>query len=399
MKTILLSFSTFFLVLLCARGDTSAPVAISLEGEAMNDEVTAIFRDHTAMIGEKKVSLDLLRRIDFPAVRPSRTTASKGNMLLILANGSSIWCDTLLLNQEVITFESGLLGRQEISIDFVTGLRFRNGFSEKRFEEGVTVALEQRESDNLFLIQPEGEVLEVNGLVEEIDRSRLLFLRDGGDDLESAELVDVHGIVLATPLRTKNEIPVLRLLLTDGSRINVEEVEMKGDGSLKASFLGQSVSVPTSDVDSIAIRSPNLEFLSDLDPLFSSIQPLLAIERKWQRDAAVTGGPLLLDGEVFEKGIGICSRSELLFDCSDFDRFVATVGIDDSASGRGDCIFVVRVDGAEVARTQANSDSGKQSMKIDLNGGTRLSLAVEPGPDLDLSDFANWGDASLIRNR
>jgi alpha-galactosidase len=141
-------------------------------------------------------------------------------------------------------------------------------------------------------------------------------------------------------------------------------------------------------------------FLSDLKPTAEEQQAIATIARPWQRDKSVMGKPLTLGSRVFEKGIGVHSRSSLAFDVDEgFDVLAATIGIDAETGGKGDCVFTVLGDGRPLFTQQMKGDSPAQDISVPLGGARQLTLLVEPGADLDLADHADWCDARLIKSK
>jgi hypothetical protein len=139
-------------------------------------------------------------------------------------------------------------------------------------------------------------------------------------------------------------------------------------------------------------------FLSDLRPVEARLRPIVTLARPWRADRSIEGGPLTVGGRTFEKGLGVASRSELVFDTHErFDVLAATVGIDASAAGRGDCEFVVLADGKEVLRQRMRGSDPPRDIRAKVAGAQRIALVVEPGEELDLSDHADWCDARLLR--
>jgi hypothetical protein len=80
-------------------------------------------------------------------------------------------------------------------------------------------------------------------------------------------------------------------------------------------------------------------------------------------------------------------------------EFRAIVGIDDSAAGKGSVRFRVEVDGKRV--WESPELTGKSPAlpisPIALNGAKKLALVVEFGANADISDYANWCEAVVIR--
>src|SRR4029079_3802779 len=96
----------------------------------------------------------------------------------------------------------------------------------------------------------------------------------------------------------------------------------------------------------VTIRSTRVAFLSDLKPTEEVQQPIVTLALSAQRDKSAMGKPLTLGGRVYEKGLGGHARSSLPFATEKkWDVLAATIGLDAAAGGKGDCVFVVLVDG------------------------------------------------------
>ncbi len=374
-------------------------VAVSLEGDALAGKIGRITAAGQIEIGGQMESLEGLREI-FSVDATATMAVSEAEFELILVNGSRFRALSLTLEDEDFLAKTEKLGEVRIPIDLVRAARFREGFREPRFDDAAARSIEESENDTFFLVQDKGEVLEVAGFVESIDPEKIVFEREETGKLEDVVPARLHGIVFVTPWREKGPGPAYRVTLVDGSRLAGAALKREADGPLEVEVAaGLQFSVPWEDVRRIGIRSPRLLYLSDADPKFTKAKTILSLEREWRRDESVTASPLRMGQRIFEKGLGVASGMRLDFDCTDYDRFVAVLGLDATANGRGDCEFVVRVDGEEVSRERLRSSSPLLPLKIDVAGKQTLSLVVEPGADLDLSDYANWGDASLVQLR
>jgi hypothetical protein len=158
--------------------------------------------------------------------------------------------------------------------------------------------------------------------------------------------------------------------------------------------------LPRGSVSKIAIRSSRVTWLSDLKPTAEKQQSLATLPRPWRRDLSIGGRPLTLAGRTFEKGLGVAARTELVFSLDGkFEAFSATLGIDQETAGKGDCLFVVALDGEPVSTTRVKGTDAPREINLPLGSARTLSLIVEPGADLDLADHADWADARLLRTR
>jgi hypothetical protein len=108
-----------------------------------------------------------------------------------------------------------------------------------------------------------------------------------------------------------------------------------------------------------------------------------------------------IGGRRFEKGIGCHSLTELVYSIDGaYDSFVATIGIDDSVRPRGAVVFRVRGDERVLfdSGPVTGTDDPRQIV-VDVREVKELTLVVDYGPGLDVSDHADWGDARLLRRR
>jgi hypothetical protein len=127
--------------------------------------------------------------------------------------------------------------------------------------------------------------------------------------------------------------------------------------------------------------------------------------RSVNRDLAVSGNPLRIDGTTYAKGIGTHATSEIVFDLDPADAvFRAVVGIDDvqRTSPNTSIGFRVLADGDVVfdsGTMRAEPYSTPQLVEVDVLGVERLVLEVTDGGDGINSDHADWAEARIAQLR
>lgn len=219
-----------------------------------------------------------------------------------------------------------------------------------------------------------------------------------GDRTRKFRVAKMYGVVLAVGVDAAPSYPAT-IEFTDGSRISGEVVSANGETVQLASSVGCDVEVALTDVARITLRSDRVVYVSDLTPTTERVEGRL--HRPWpvRRDRSVAGGPLSIGGRTFEKGLGVHSRTELTYDLDRaYQTFAATIGIDDSVGQRGSVVFRILGDGVE--RFASGDVAGwdeAESIIVDVRGVSALTLLVEYGEGLDLSDHADWADARLIK--
>jgi hypothetical protein len=117
-------------------------------------------------------------------------------------------------------------------------------------------------------------------------------------------------------------------------------------------------------------------------------------------DSSVDRHDMVIGSLPCERGIGVHSKSDVEFTLSGVpQRFVAVVGIDATAKGRGNVVARVVADGKEVWKSPPiKGEDEPQVVNVDLGPAKTLSLQVDYGPDNDDSgDHFDWGWAAVIQ--
>ncbi len=115
-------------------------------------------------------------------------------------------------------------------------------------------------------------------------------------------------------------------------------------------------------------------------------------------DHEISGAALSINGSKFDKGVGTHAASRMRVNLGGHvRRFQASVGLDDSAEGRGSVEFIVEGDGKIFWRSGLMA--GQQSAKavdLDLTGVRVLELRVTDGGDGTSYDHADWANAAFV---
>jgi hypothetical protein len=160
---------------------------------------------------------------------------------------------------------------------------------------------------------------------------------------------------------------------------------------------GQGI-VSWEDVERIEVQGGRLTYLSDLKPLSYEHRPLVTARRAYGRDTSLHGRPQQIAKETYRRGISMPSPAQLSYDLSGgYETFAAAIGIDDETMGRGDAVFVVRLDDREVYRERCRGGDAAKAVRLSVAGAQHLILEILPGENLELSDHANWADAHVIK--
>ncbi|REJ06852.1 hypothetical protein DY023_05020 [Microbacterium bovistercoris] len=101
-------------------------------------------------------------------------------------------------------------------------------------------------------------------------------------------------------------------------------------------------------------------------------------------------------GVQYPKGLGTHAPARIVYDVDQqCTQLLGYLGIDDSQSGKGRVDFVVKVDGAEEYRMERKGTDPAARLNLDLKGADTIELIVEPGPEGNGNDHADWADLRI----
>jgi NPCBM/NEW2 domain len=346
--------------------------------------------------GAKNVDLSDVRLIRFLGSDGFESTF-EGDTLLVLSDGGRLWVRIASMGLGTIVADSPMGEGVAFSVGSLAGL-WRGGREDQAdgkelFEETLRHRLAGK--DVLISVR-DGESMAVRASVVGLSL-------DGGTiklgRVERSFGFDrVRGIVFATGLAPGDRWPT-QVGLSDGSEF-AGKIVGSSDVTLRlAGSFGTEVDLPIGAVASLSFASDRLQLVSALPIDGESNVGFLHPAARARIGACVTGGALSLDGRVYENGIGVRARSRLRFEIGgEYERFVATIGLDDSVRPRGSVVFEVHGDGRMLFESGVMTGRDESRLvSVDLAGVSVLELVVTEADGLDYSDHADWCDARLIR--
>jgi hypothetical protein len=197
--------------------------------------------------------------------------------------------------------------------------------------------------------------------------------------------------------------------LRDGSVIR-GKIEGWGDGKIviEHRVLKRSITLEENNLISVTMKNGRYVYLSDIEfaeppserPYylpgdFKYEQYLFKV----RRDQAQGGGPISLRGKVYAKGLGVHAISKLQYDLNrSYSRFIADIGVDDSAGDLASVEFKVYADGKLVYESGVlRRSTGTKTVDLEVLNVRRLTLEVTAADNADIQDRANWANAKLVR--
>jgi hypothetical protein len=352
--------------------------------------------------GVATIPTDELAEISFATASPAdagqldRETPDHPHRF-ILADGSTIPGKLVDGDDQAILARTILDGQTRLPFSQLAAVVFRpTSAATPAAETALRTALDQRRSGRDLIITTDDRPKSVPGTLLRLASDSGTF-RFGARDRRFS-YTKIHAIVFARPA-VPPPAPLHRVALVGGGAV-AGELIAGSESELTLSAYGQTLEVPVKRVLSVNVQNPRVAYLGDMEPADATYEGL--VHRAWphRRNRNVGNGPLRLDGRRYHRGLGMHARSALSYALDGaFDRFAATIGVDDAVGNEGRVRFLVHLDGKQIYES-AEMRGGRppEVIRLDVTGGQTLTLAVAFAGNADVGDWADWADARLIRD-
>jgi hypothetical protein len=327
-----------------------------------------------------------------------------GDESFFLADGGRLFGELLSGTEDAVTANTLLGENTKLSFTDLTAIQLVQSDSYARANELFAAALTSRlPGQDVLITREEEEPKALRGRVQS------LAVRDEGDDVSRGtfflgerertfRMDKIFGVVFAIGPGKTPSYPVT-IEFNEGSTVS-GVIQSSDDETIKLlTSINMTAEQPLSSVRRITFRSERVVYLSDLTPVEEKQEGRIGPPSPIQRDRNVAGGPIRIAGRSFPKGLGMRSRAEVVYSLNGaYETFAATVGLDDGVRPRGCVIFRVFGDGREWfdSGLLTGADEPKD-VHVSVVGVMRLTLTVDYGDELDLSDYADWGGARLVK--
>lgn len=399
-----LATTILFSALLAARFGAVAPSALGDELELLDGQVHVVRLTSVGPGGElsgqgvpAKLFAHDVRQLRRESSKPApEVVPAPRRLQLDLVGGGHVRPHSAILRDEQFLARVGENIEWKWPLAAVAGVWLADQPAPSAYHANLAAAAPDVDR---FLLRGErpGEWESLEGIIDSISAEQVQFTIGGETRTVDRKLVG--GIVLASGGRPKSVAPQGELTLRDGARIPFRAWSLE-NGQLNFTPLNAAPLVIAWDhVERLDLRSPRLVYVSELEPTKVEEPVGIAPRRTWRRDRSVSGLPLRLNGRVYSRGLGVQAASRLEFDLGGgYEWFFAQVGLDDQTGHGGDCVMAVLGDsGQTLWKERVQGGETPRELRVDVRNQKRLTLVVEPGAELDLSDHANWADARLVR--
>ncbi len=318
--------------------------------------------------------------------------------LLRTAAGDELRTEGLRLRDEKLWVDTPLTGLAQVPLSAASVVWFVPPATlPESARRDVEAAAAGRPGQDVLFIRKAGEWVKLEGVLKTLDDRRACFLWQEVE--RDIPLSLAAALVLAAaqgPAGPQDDWAAVTG--RDGSRmVGVPRGWTSDSITIASPALGE-VTAPLDSVAALDLLWGRTVFVSEMPPAAVTEAGWFGTVFPWRRDASVGGRPLTLGGRVFERGLGVHSRSSLAYRLDrKFSLLTGVIGLDDAAGGRGHVEFVVRGDGRELLRAAMGGADKARPVRLAVAGVERLELLVDFGEGEDAGDHADWADLRLVR--
>ncbi len=258
----------------------------------------------------------------------------------------------------------------------------------------AAVSTDANRTEDVAVVERGRKVIELRGAVRRIDSQGVLFAWNERE--LSLPWERVAGLSFARPTARRASCTVR---LRGGDAFCGRVIAGGDSGITLQSGIFERLELDWSRIERIECHSRQLVFLSDLVPPRYEFTPFFLKQWDYARDETLTGRAIRLAGRRYAKGLTMHSRASLAYSLDgQYRQFAALVGIADEMADRGDATLAVLGDGRILWQaTSVRGSEPPRGVLVDVTGVRELSLHVDFGAGLDVSDHVCWAGARLIR--
>ena len=236
----------------------------------------------------------------------------------------------------------------------------------------------------------------VDGRIQGLKDGKLLIATSLDPEPLALDIPDVLGLRLAQTPKPPAAGGTTLLATTDPTRPPTR-LRVNGDQLVLAAS-AQPASGPLLRTVRLVVDGVRRVWLSDLVPRSVDEQGAFGVVWPWTRDSDLSGGPLLLGGVRYAKGITVHSAAKLTWDLGGHSvRLRALLGISDAVAPEGDCPVTIRGDTKVLwRRERLRGSDAPLPLDVDVKGVQTLELEIGLGERFDIGDHVVLADAYLV---
>jgi hypothetical protein len=380
-----------------------------------DDNANLLFRD--AQRGTNAVPVANLVRWSYPPVWRAAAAVElrDGSRIHLAAGFSGVPAIALSASQpQIIELRSGLLGEFAVPRSWVRSAAWNlpadASRQDRRWRQLArwTPAKQLQPLDQVWLAggdRVDGSVVAMGDSRQGQPADNAALLLEGRLGTHAVPADRLHGVAFAPPADAPahSSAPVVPCWvgLQDGSLLAVSRYRAQGDRVRLIAVCGWEVPLlKRESVSFLQAGAGTIDYVDQHLPHQFEHRPTFGSPRTPGARGNVHGGPLVVAGNVYLRGVGVSTASRLVYPIpSGARQFVASVGVDDASQGGGSVVFRVALRSGdqawrEVARTRVvRGGESPESIRVAVGDATEIELATEYADRGDELDDADWLEA------
>lgn len=327
------------------------------------------------------------------SVQGTGAASRRCDIMLTLVDGDYLCGRAVDRETDAVVLDTADLGAVTVPLDALTGLRTVRA-EQPGFRKALESLTEASSTEDRLLLN-NGDT--IAGFLTGMDAEGVSLETDGGDRRIPFRLI-VAGR-FAFQFSPPSDEPLAVVTFRSGGRLTARELHWSGVAVQIQTRYNLRTRFEVERIQRIDFLGGRWEWLSRREPVSFTHTPMLSVSWPFVADRNVLGGPLTVAGEPFERGIGVHSRSTLIYELKgEFREFVTQFGLDDDSGPYGDVSAYVLVDGIKRFE-QTGIRRGKLfgPVRLDVNRAGRMELICDFGANGDIQDRFNWIEPALIR--
>lgn len=350
--------------------------------------------------GEQTIKFPMydVARVRFDHVKKVDASHKDEKVIFHLADGGRLIGLFVGGGEESVLCDSVLGEKLSLPFDRLAGIQLvdRQNFS-RAYELFVEALSERLPGKDTLITRSDDDAKSLRGRLTRVDPVQCSFML--GDHTRNVQTEKLFGLVFATGVSNLQN-DRLRISLADGSNMTGQCVRADQDNIVLNLSIGKTLEIPIKHLASLDYNSERVVYIGDID--YAEYQSRGRLHRSWpvRLNQNVAGGKISIGGQSFTKGIGCHSYSEIKYNLDGkYESFVSTIGIDDVVRPRGCVVFRVLGDDQKVLYESdlLRGTDAPRNIIVDVQRQKEMTLVVDFGDELDLSDYSDWAAARLIK--
>ncbi|MDA7980392.1 MAG: NPCBM/NEW2 domain-containing protein, partial [Pirellulales bacterium] len=289
---------------------------------------------------------------------------------------------------------------QDVVIPFrmMAHARFRK-FDDQQTEQWKG-ALQAADASDLIVVRAGDNLDYLDVVIQAVTPDEVTVQVDGEERSLGRERVD--GLIFANPNPPQLGNPLC--ILDIGLPIHVRTLKLTDQRLTVRTQSGISLALPLGSIRGYDFSAGKLMYLGDVEPdvmnVVKFLGPAFPLElemHKPRRNQSPDGQPISIQSQVYRKGLGIRSKTELTYRLrGEYRRFEAIAGIDDEVRGRGGHVqLIIRGDDKVLFDEAVDDSRGAVPLTLDVSGVNRLTILVDFGENQGFADHLDLANARV----